>query len=99
MLWKHHVDHILPSGSNPNIDLTDHDIEDFRELPSSDPDEAEPVVPVAIPSDSSVETASLPAASDQIDPPTIPVRQKQHYPSRIHEPLDYYGRSIKPSGS
>ena len=23
MLWKRHVDHIFPSGSNPNFDLTD----------------------------------------------------------------------------
>ena len=74
-------------------------IEDFGELPLSDPDEAEPVVPVAIPSDSSFVTASLPAASDQIDPPTIPVRQQQRHPSQTHEPPDYYGRSIKPSGS
>ena len=50
-LGKRHANHILPSGSNPNIELTDHDIEDFGELPSSGPDEAEPVVPVATPSE------------------------------------------------
>ena len=95
--WKHNVDHILPSGINPNIDVTDDDIEDFGELPSSGPDKAEPVVPVATPSDPSDETASLPAVSDQIDPSTIPIRQ-QCYPSQTYEPLDYYGRSVKPLG-
>ncbi len=102
VLWKRHIDHLLPAGSSSRsvdmpVEELESDVDDFVDLPSPQEPHTREVTPEAMseatPEATPPGTPDPPTSGEDTvhTPATTPVVIASRYRFRDRPPPDYYG--------